>query len=247
MTRLLVTGAAGSIGRSFIRGSLQRYELRLADRGLPEDEQLRGAGDWLCGDLAHMDFARQCVEGIEVVLHLAAIPSPRASFEQLLPANIVATYNTMQAALEAGVRRVVFASTIQTVYGYPEELTVTPDMAAHPVNLYGASKAWGEALCSVYSRQGMSCCAVRIGAFAHPSYVGKLGRRAMLTEFVAPDDLARLFQLIIDCEQDLGFQVFHGLSETPDKRFDDSNARELLGYKPKYTSVLVDEAAKTGQ
>lgn len=240
MKLLLVTGAAGRIGSRFVQEYGEHYDLRLTDFKAPEDAEMKHAGEWVPGNLDNLEFVRECVQGMDAVLHLAANPSGEASFEELLPNNVVTTYNVFQSAKQAGVKRVVFASSIQAVYGYPEGETITPDMPPRPTNLYGASKAWGEALCSVYATQGMSSIAVRIGAFMAPEQLAEVDEQ-MKKEFVGEDDLSQLFHLILQAPEDMKFQVFHGLSDNAVKRIDISETKEKLGYQPEHAAVPPEE------
>lgn len=138
----------------------------------------------------------------------------------------------MQAALEAGVRRLVFASSIQTVYGYPAIPPPGPDAAPRPVNLYGASKAWGEALCSAYSHQGLSCCVVRIGAVVHEGVRRWCPSPELAKEIVYEADAVQLLGLALDAEDRPPFELYYALSEHPDNREHVEIARRQLGYRP---------------
>lgn len=233
MRTLLVTGAAGRIGAAFVRANAGRYAFRLTDLRRPEDAS---EGDWIIGDLSDPEVARAGVAGCDSVLHLAANPHPLASVDELLPANVISTYTVLQAALEAGARRFVFASTIQTVYGHPVIPPSGPDAAPRPVNLYGASKAWGEALCSAYSHQGLSCCVVRIGAVLHGSGRRWPRRPELAKEIVYEADAVQLLGLALDAEDRPPFELYYAFSEHPDNVEHVETARRQLGYRP---SVVV--------
>jgi len=117
--RILVTGAAGRIGSAFFAGAAERYRFRLADRetdGLPS----RSGHEVIILDVADLEACRVACDGVDVVVHLAADPSPEADFYgSLLENNIKGTYNVFRAATDAGCRRVVFASSIHAVVGHP--------------------------------------------------------------------------------------------------------------------------------
>ncbi len=105
------------------------------------------------------------------MLHLAADPSPRADFYgSLLDRNVKAPFNVLQAAVEAGVRRVILCSSINAVNGYPRERQVRASDVAFPGNIYGATKAFSEALAGAFVslHPGFSAIAVRIGGVRHP-------------------------------------------------------------------------------
>src|SRR5690606_24251290 len=84
---------------------------------------------------ANLDDRARLIElcqGMDTVIHLAADPSPNAGWNSLLESNIVGTYNVMSAARVAGVKRVVYASSIHAVSGYPPDVQVK---TSEPVNL----------------------------------------------------------------------------------------------------------------
>ena len=104
-------------------------------------------------------------------VHLAADPNPGADWEtSLLPRNVIGCYNGFAAAHEAGLSRIVFASSVNAVNGWAEEdwtadEGVSADVPVWPVNVYGAAKCFGEALGRVYSTShGLSAICVRFGS-----------------------------------------------------------------------------------
>ena len=221
---VLVTGAAGRIGTAFAAYAAGRYDLRLAD--------LSGTETLL--DVTDLDACRAACEGVDAVVHLAGDASPEADFAQsLLPVNIAGTYNLFRAAADAGVRRVVHASSAQAVEGYPLDVQVREGMPPRPGNLYGVSKAFGEALAAYFAaREGLEAVAVRIGAFERAEDWRRLDARD-LSAWAAPDDLCAL--LVRCLEADLGpsgFAVAHGISDNRFKRLSLEATKARLGYAP---------------
>jgi nucleoside-diphosphate-sugar epimerase len=80
------------------------------------------------------------------VVHLAAVPDPEASWERLLPANVVGVYQVARAAVSCGVRRLVLASSLHVVSAVFDQTQVRVGDSPRPGNLYGVTKAWTEAL-----------------------------------------------------------------------------------------------------
>lgn len=234
--RVLVTGAAGNIGSYFAEHSHRRYDLRLMVRS-EEDartrEALRRFGDIVEGDLADLPGLKELCAGVDTVLHLAAAASPDSTWEQLLPANIVGAYHMMVAAKSAGCRRVIYASSIHAVSGYPADVQVKTSEPVNPGDLYGVSKCFGEALGRYMAEQeGMSVIALRIGAFQPLSTARDPNAGVqMMNMFVSRRDLNQLIQKCIDVEN-LRFAILHGVSDNHFKRLDISDARELVGYQP---------------
>ncbi|HET7093910.1 MAG TPA: NAD(P)-dependent oxidoreductase, partial [Thermomicrobiales bacterium] len=163
---VLLTGAAGRIGTAFRRAEGERYHFRLADLRTDDLADTPGDGHQIVRlDVADLDACRDACAGMAAVVHLAADPNPNADFAaSLLANNIVGAHNVFLAAAEAECRRVVFASSVQTVRGYPPDAPIPVDVTTRPENLYGASKCWGEAAASAYAAQGLSVICVRIGA-----------------------------------------------------------------------------------
>jgi nucleoside-diphosphate-sugar epimerase len=232
---VLVTGAAGNIGSYFAEHSCRHYKLRLLvhkDDDKDDVESICKFGKVITGDISNLkEMARFCA-GIDTVLHLAANPSPHATWESLLPVNIVGTYNTFLAAKRAGCRRVIYASSIHAVSGYHRDVQVKTSDPVNPGDLYGVSKCFGEALARYMAEQeGLSAICLRIGAFQPLESAKKESGIGMLDAFVSRRDLNQLIERCID-DETLKFAIFNGLSNNRFKRLDISDARDLLGYEP---------------
>ncbi|GAC1361746.1 MAG: NAD(P)-dependent oxidoreductase [Herpetosiphon sp.] len=229
-TNVLMTGAAGRIGSFLTHHLAGRYDLVLTDARRPAE--LHGHR-FVEADIADLDAMREVCTGIDTVVHLAADPSMEATWESLLPRNIVGLYNVFQAAQEAHCRRVIFASSVNAVFGYPAEVQVRTEMPVRPMNLYGATKCWGEAVACFYADQlGISAICLRFG-WAQPRD-SKLIRpdHPYLDILLTYPDLAKLVAASIDAPADMRFGIFHGVSNNRWKRLDISDARERLGYEP---------------
>jgi len=231
--RVLVTGAAGNIGSYFAAHAHEQYELRLMVQAPDEDAAaLQAYGEVVTGDLADLDRLKELCQGMDTVVHLAADPSPSATWQSLLPSNIVGTYHVFVAAKAAGCRRVIFASSIHAVSGYPPDVQVKTSEPVNPGDLYGVTKCFGEALGRYMAEQeGLSAIALRIGAF-QPTEAARQERSVhMLDAWVSRRDLTQLITRCIDVEN-IRFAIFHGLSNNRFKRLDISDARALVGYDP---------------
>jgi dTDP-4-dehydrorhamnose reductase len=232
--KVLVTGAAGNIGSYFAEHSHGRYDLRLMERTIDDDAKaVAKFGELVQGDITDLDRMKEVCRGIDTVVHLAADPSPSATWDSLISANIVGTYNTFVAAKAAKCRRVIYASSIHAVSGYPEDYQVHTSDPVNPGDLYGVSKCFGEALARYMAeKEGVSAICLRIGAFQpHESARDPVKGIAMLDAWVSRRDLNQLIEKCIDTE-DLQFAVFHGLSDNRFKRLDITDARQLVGYAP---------------
>jgi NAD(P)-dependent dehydrogenase (short-subunit alcohol dehydrogenase family) len=231
--RVLVTGAAGRIGSCFAQQEHQRYDLRLMVRGDEKRiEQIRSFGEVVTADLIDLERMKQVCRDMDAVLHLAANPNASATWDSILHANIIGTYNTFVAAKAAGCQRVVFASSIHAVSGYPADVQVKTNEPVNPGDIYGVSKCFGEALGRYMAEQeGLSTIAIRIGAY-QPAKVARQESSVSLADaFLSERDLNQLMVLSLEAEG-IRFAIVHGLSDNRFKRMDISTARELLGYRP---------------
>jgi len=239
---VLITGAAGRIGSSLTRDLTDRYDLILSDVRAPDDPR---GHPFVAADIADLDALRALCAGVDTVVHLAADPSMEATWESLLPRNLVGLYNVFQAAHEAGCRRVIFASSINAVFGYPKDVQVRTDMPVRPLNLYGASKAWGEAVACFYADQrGLSAICLRFGWVIERDSQLLRPDHPYLDIALTYEDLTRLVVASIDAPDDLRFGVFHGVSDNRWKRLDISDARRRLGYAPQDDAFVLAHAIR---
>ena len=229
---VLVTGAAGNIGSYFAEQNRGRYRLRLMVHTRSKHEELARFGELVEGDVTHLEQMKEHCRGVDTVLHLAANASPSATWDDLLPANIIGAYNMFAAAKSAGCRRVIYASSIHAVSGYPADVQVKTSDAVNPGDLYGVTKCFGEALARYCAeKENLSAIALRIGAFQPIETAQDESNIGLLDAFVSRRDLNQLIIRCIDAEH-IQWAVFNGLSNNRYKRLDLSDARELVGYAP---------------
>lgn len=224
--RVLVTGAAGRIGRWFAQMVPARLELR---RMVRPGESLEGGFE---ADLLDLPRLKEACAGIDTVVHLAGDAAASATWDSLLPNNVVGAYNLFAAAKAAGCRRVVVASSIHAVSAHPPDVQVGPDAPVAPGDLYGVTKCFGEALARYMAEmEGLSAIVVRIGACMPPEWVADAERLGNADAWVSPRDLVQLLVRCVDDEA-LRFAIVNGLSGSRFNRLDIASARELLGYAP---------------
>src|SRR4051812_22843048 len=159
MEWVVVTGGAGFIGSHLVEALLQEgYRVRVVDNLATGHrtnlDHLAGQYDWLQGDVSDFETCRRAVEGASYVFHQAAIPSvPRSVREPLLAhaSGPTATLNLLEAARQAGVRRVIFAAS-SSAYGDTEELPKHEGMLPRPLSPYAAGKLAGEHYVRVFAQ-----------------------------------------------------------------------------------------------
>jgi len=228
--KILLTGASGRIGSFFLKTYKEDYDFVLTDKREPAETH---GYPFHLADLSDFDAVRSLCDGVDTVVHLGADPSMQAMWESLLPNNVIATYNIFEAARLAGCRRVIFASSINAVFGYPADVQVHTEMPIFPINLYGATKCWGEALGRYYSAtHGVSSICLRFGA-VQPRDSGHIDLEHPYIDIILTwDDCARLIAASVNAADTISFGIYHGVSENRYKRLDISNARRELGYAP---------------
>ncbi len=237
---VLVTGIGGRIGRDIIESLRTAYDLRTLDRAI-----VAFAPDALVADLQDFDALKSAMQGVDVVLHLAATSDEAPFLEQLVPNNVVGLYNTYEAARQAGVRRIVFASTGQTVAYYPREHgTIEITDPPRPGTMYGATKVFGEVLGRWYhDKHGLEFVGIRIGwflAYDEPKFLEHRGMNIWLS----PRDAAGLFRAAIE-KPDVGYALVFGVSKNPSERLSLAPARDLLGWEPQDDAGTVTARPET--
>lgn len=156
---VVVTGGAGFIGSHLVEALLEQgSRVRVVDNlstGYRANlAHLEGRFDWLEGDLTDFEVCRRAVDGAEYVFHQAAIPSVPRSVREPLESHAsgpTATLNILEAARQAGVRRLMFAAS-SSAYGETDELPKHEAMLPQALSPYAAGKLAGEYYVGVYAR-----------------------------------------------------------------------------------------------
>ena len=222
MKLILLTGAGGGVGHAIRPILAGQYRLRVSDVkeiGHSTDEEFALA------DLSDVDAVRRAVRGVDAIVHLGGY-SLEADFETILPANIIGTYNLFEAARQEGVKRVVFASSNHVVGFYPRSQTIPVGVTLRPDSRYGVSKAFGEAVASLYAyKYGAEVFTIRIGhIMPKPETVRDLAI------WLSPRDFCQLIGIGIETPS-LRHEIVYGMSDNKRRWWDDPNAARL-GYRP---------------
>lgn len=222
---ILITGAAGMIGKQLQGYLRERYRLRL----MYHQTVLPAVGDdeVIIGDVTDLPTVEEAVQGVRAIVHLAGDPKVDATFESVLQKNIRGTYNVYEAAKRHGSPKVIFAST-NHVAGWYEVLKqyVTPEMPVRPDGYYGASKAFGEALGRWYHDAfGLGVICLRIG-----SYLDRPMNVRNLSTWLSPRDMAQITWRGI--ESDAQWGIFYAISGNTRRYWDITDTQQILGYEP---------------
>jgi uronate dehydrogenase len=222
--RILITGAAGEIGRVLRAGLYDgNRTLRLLD--IKPQEAARAGEECVTTDLADTAALKKAATGVDCIVHLAGVPREGA-WDAILPNNIIGTYNLFEAARLAGVKRVIFASSNHVIGYYRAAQTIGVSEPERPDSRYGVSKAYGEALGRLYAdKYGLEVACLRIGSFrARP------GDARQLATWISHRDMVELTRCCIDAAA-FHFLVLYGVSSNTRNRWQNPHA-ERIGYRP---------------
>lgn len=243
--RVLITGLAGRIGTILKERLGDKYRLRGIDR-VPTPGM-----NSVVAELTDMEVIQPAFEGVDTVVHLAADPrhTPEIWWDTLLPDNIVATANVLEAARKGGAKRTVFFSSMHVNGLYENDFPysaialgnykgldpdkvplVTHEMPVRPDGPYAASKVFGESLGRWYAEcQGMSVICLRLGTVGRDDRPGSNPRSYV--SWLSHRDLAQLVERCIEADG-IGYDIFFAASNNTWKIYDTPRAREVLGYRP---------------
>jgi NAD+ dependent glucose-6-phosphate dehydrogenase len=243
--KVLITGAGGDIGRDLTIRHASTYDLRLHFRRIPGD--IPEGVETVAADIRELDQVRPKMAGVDTVWHLAGDRNVPASWESVYTNNILGVRNILEAAREASVRRVVFASTNHVMGKYDQDSAwpVYNDLPQRPDSLYGVSKAFGETLGRFYhDEHGLEFIALRIGWFMEaPRMKSDVGRGMWLS----PRDCAHAFACAT--ETAVTFGRYYAVSDNPNRRWDLTDAMIEIGYRPQdswMTALGVEDDAAPG-
>ena len=251
--RVVVTGSDGLIGRLLLdawRGGGRYDVVGLARK--------RGPYADVVVDVRDLEGLVKAFSGADAVVHMAATSAVGSSWEAVLNSNLIGTYNVFEAARQAGVERVVFASSNHAVgtfetqnapdlYQLDDPRVVDDTSDILPDSLYGVSKAYGEAMARYYvDHHGLKAYCLRIGGVrdpqdpSHPNNLwqpqfdtdeAKLAtRRRTRAVWLSERDCVHLVECCLASDRD--WVLCYGISNNPRRFWDIEHAREVLGYDP---------------
>ncbi len=228
MKRVLVTGAAGSIG-TYLRKLLPAVYADIVWSDIRTPADLGPNETFTAADITDMAACERICEGVDGIVHLGGI-SGEASWEKIRDANISGCYNVFEAARRQGVKRIVMATSNHAVGFYPRETIIDHEVIARPDSRYGLSKLFGEGLGALYAmKHGMGVLALRIG-----NVNDKPIDMRRMSIWIHPEDLVELIRIGLE-RPGLVFEICYGTSDNQRSWYDNQRAFEL-GYRPKHKS-----------
>lgn len=240
--RILVTGMSGLIGGAVRQRLEGGYELTALNRSRVPGVRTVQA------DIADYDAILPAFEGQETVVHLAASARGRDPWERVRDPNLIGVYNVFEAARQARVSRVIFASSGSTISGWelvqPYRAIVNGDyesvrhpwpMITHetpvrPAGVYGATKVWGEALARHFTDSvELSIICLRIGLVNN---VDRPTDSRQFSVWCSQRDISQMVLRCIEAPPELRFDIFYALSRNKWSYRDISHARDIVGFEP---------------
>lgn len=246
MKTVVITGASGNLGGKLRQHWKDRYQLRLLDRSTNGDNEIETA-DVGCWNSSWVDR----FVGADAVIHLAADGIGCADRHRLIRTNIYGTMNVFKAAVDAGVRRVIFASSSHVMGMYrfiAEPATITTDLEtyagghfvqdgwSYDSTVYATTKVFGEKLARRYSEEhALEVIVVRIGfimqgknaAEDFPARTDEWLKQLWMSN----SDFYALMDRCLQQEFEPKFAIAHGISRNAGSCWDVESTEKLLAFE----------------
>lgn len=237
MKTLLITGASGTIGQAIVKHLVGHYQLTLVDQsfeGFPAG--LAPDARKISLDLDNSEAWKGLLDDIEYIIHLAGNPDAFAEFGEVWEPNFIIPKLLFEHAEQANrLKRIIFASSIHAVDGYPkgEEIKVTDP--TRPDGYYGISKLYMESVANYYAYQkGIEAVGIRIGNYStSDSQLSEEIDLQGLAEIITEDDFNHLIDCCLEASLVEPFLIVNGVSNNTFKRLEIDSLKQLIGYEPK--------------
>jgi uronate dehydrogenase len=188
--------------------------------------------------VTRLDQLERAMKGVEAVVHLACASGLEGDVEddafnqRRFDVNVKGTWNVLEAARRADVKRVVYTSSIMVVWGYAPPMWVEADAPPRPVGTYALTKQLAEIACEHYAREyGLSIVAIRISKpldLTDPTW----NNRPVRPQWLAFDELIEAYRLAL-VAPNIGFEIVTLVGESSRRRWDLAKAEAVLGYRPR--------------
>lgn len=225
---IALTGAAGQVARMIRPLLASRYTLVLSDRtDAPFD--LAPGERWHKADLSDRGALGALLDGVDGLVHLGG-QSVEADWDTVRGANIEGLFNVFDACREKAVERVIFASSNHAVGFYPRVRRIGIDAPVRPDSYYGLSKAFGEAMGSLFAdKHGLRVMSIRIGNVAE-----RPADHRRLSIWLHPEDLVQLIEIGLE-HPEIHHAIVYGASHN-ERAWWDNGTAFALGYRPRHSA-----------
>ena len=234
-----ITGAEGTIGSVLRKGLSNKYKIISFTLQTQDFESVQM-------DLSNNNEIKGKFEGLDALIHLAADPRPEASWESVKKNNLEATYNVYNEVKNAGVKKIIFASTNHTQHGdtllsTPETLDLKKNKIlslennTNPDSLYAVSKLFGEDLGKYFSEQHkIKFIGLRIGWIVKgddPTIMcGTPSEDYLRSMYLSHRDCIQAFERALESSKD--FLIAYAISNNSTKVFDLKETSRTLNFYP---------------
>jgi len=240
--RVLITGMSGLIGGALRQTLEQRYDLTALNRSDVSGVRCFQA------DIADLTAIQPAFADQEMVVHLSANAKLHAPWEDILQTNIIGSYNVFEAARQAGVKRILYASSGATISTWQRDFPysalaagdydqvaqgwpmITHETPVRPAQLYGVSKVFGETLARHFvDNSEMSILCLRFGV------VNREDRPITTQQFpvwCSQRDAVQMVEKCLVAPDSLKYDIFFVTSNNRWGYRDLSHARDVVGYAP---------------
>lgn len=186
-------------------------------------------------DLSNLDELTKSFSGFDFIVNLAGLSDAKNfNFMDFVEPNLIGTYNVLEAAKRAKVKRVIMASSVHAVKGYPIGSTFKMTDTPKPLSYYGATKVFVESMCHVYAHSyGLNCFAIRIGAYiSDETLKTACPSRSNFDYIISQRDFAQLVYKAIIAPENVKFGILAGSSNNKNLYMDLEETKRLVGYSP---------------
>jgi NAD(P)-dependent dehydrogenase (short-subunit alcohol dehydrogenase family) len=246
---VLVTGSSGRIGRAVVAELQARGRtVRGFDRA-----PTPGLSDMVLGDLTSPAAVGQAMKGVETLIHLAATPDDADFVSELMPNNILGVYHVFESARQAGVGRMILASSGQVVWHNRQTgpWPISTEVSLRPRYWYAACKVFLEAAGRAFAdAHGTEVIAVRLGWCPRtPEQVEEISRTDWAKDvYLSPRDAGRFFACAAEATLQAPYTVVYATSKPTGRLLYDPEPARRLGYEaqetwPEGTEVVLGNAA----
>jgi len=245
--RVLICGAAGRLGTRLVKELEVHHDLVLGDLKPVADPR------FVRLDITDLAAVRAARQGCDAVVHAVILDWPCCSARETLrygvpcvQVHVAGLHNVLHAALEAGVRRVVYTSSVSAVDGLPAGTRVDSKTRHYSNGIYGLTKGFGEDLCRMFHHTyGLSVAVLRLGTIFAPEGAGawignvfhpdpaKCPAPGTATSRVHVDDVTRAVALALQATEP-GYTLAHVVGADSRGTWDLEAARRAFGWQPRY-------------
>jgi uronate dehydrogenase len=231
--KVLILGAAGRVGTRLTRTLTPSHDLILADVRPIEDPR------YLKLDVLNIPLLEDTVAQVDAVVYLSIVDLPAYGGIQTpqyvsdsFRVQVEGVYNVLQAAVHAGRKRVLHASTVSAVSRYPRDVFVTSEHRYFTAGTYGITKGLGEELCrNAHETQHLPVVILRLGNVYVPELHGHPQQAHPHPSRVHVDEVALAFSKVLE-HPEPSYALIHVVGEHPDRVWDLTAARDLYGWSP---------------